>query len=30
MKRTEEGGFICPAGHEFELEKITIDERSDL
>lgn len=29
MKRTEEGGFICPAGHEFELEKVTIDERSD-
>ena len=28
MKRTEEGNFICPAGHEFELEKVTQDSRS--
>ena len=29
MKRTEEGNFICPAGHEFELEKVTQDSRSE-
>ncbi|WRK52623.1 transposase [Coprobacillaceae bacterium CR2/5/TPMF4] len=29
MKRTEDGGFICPAGYEFEIEKVTIDSRSN-
>jgi len=29
MKRTEEGGFICPAGHEFDVEKVVEDKRSD-
>jgi len=29
MKRTEEGGFICPGGHEFELVKVTKDSRSE-
>ena len=28
MKRAEEGGFKCLAGHEFELERVTIDKRS--
>ncbi len=29
MKRTEEGGFICPAGHEFDVEKVVKDTRSE-
>lgn len=29
MKRTEEGGFICPAGYEFDVEKVVKDARSE-
>lgn len=28
LERTYEGGFICPQGHEFELENVTKDSRS--
>jgi len=29
LERTEEGGFICPAGHEFDVEKVVLDSRSE-
>lgn len=29
MKRTEEGGFICPEGYEFDIEKVVEDRRSE-
>lgn len=28
LDRTEDGEFICPAGHEFEIEKRVVDKRS--
>ena len=27
FERTEDGGYICPAGHEFEVDKVTTDTR---
>ena len=27
FERTEDGGYICPAGHEFEEDKVTTDTR---